>query len=265
MYDIHCHMLPSLDDGPASLEDAISMAEMAQEDGIQVVVATPHAADILQKGGPDALSGYVEGFDQELRARGLKVRVLCGTECKLTPELPEQVVQGTVRTLNGSRYLLVELDFLQYSPYTLHILFQVQLARFVPVIAHPERQATILRRPQLAEELVSRGAVLQLTAGSLLGVFGKAAHRSAETLLRRGLVHVIASDAHAATGDRLPLLSPVLEAVQRVVGSHGAQLLLVDNPRAIVEDHTIQPLPATPHPSLVRRLFGGWYRGGNGP
>lgn len=233
------------------------MAEMAQEDGIQTVVATPHVADLLQKGGPGALSGHVERFNQELRDRGLKLRVLCGTEHKLTPELPEQVAQGMAQTLNGSRYLLVELDPLQYPPYILQTLFQVQLARLVPVIAHPERQATIQRRPQLAEELVSRGALLQLTANSLLGVFGRAARRSAETLLRRGLAHVIASDAHDATGSRLPLLSPVQEVVQRLAGSHGAQLLLVDNPRSIVEDDAVEPLLPTSRSSLFRRLFGG--------
>ena len=163
MYDVHCHILPGIDDGPERLEQAIAMARIALADGIRTIVATPHAARVADEGGIEALEQRVQGFNDELRANAINLTVAMGVEYQLSMEFLEEVQRGAATGLNGSRYLLVEIDFLQYPPYTEEALFQLQLEGFTPVLAHPERQATIQERSELLAGLVERGVLSQIT------------------------------------------------------------------------------------------------------
>ncbi|MBI4199004.1 MAG: hypothetical protein HY535_00825 [Chloroflexi bacterium] len=234
MYDIHCHLLPGVDDGPETLDDALTMASLAREHGTRMVVTTPHGAQGWALGGKDAMAQRLQAFRDHLKARGNDLEVTLGGEYLLEPRLLGRHRQGETMGLNGSRYLLVEIDFFQYPLYTEDLMFQLQLEGAVPVLAHPERQANIQERPELLATLVERGVLAQITAGSLLGAFGPKAQRSAETLLHLGLVHAVASDGHSAVGARLPVLAPVMEPLQRLVGEKAAETLVVTNPAAMV-------------------------------
>lgn len=235
MYDIHCHILPDLDDGPKTLEDAVAMARIAAADGTHTIIATPHGEQVVIKGGKEALNERVRSFAETLRTEGIDLRINTGVEYFLDTALLQQAKEGRVVTLNGSRYVLVELDFHQWSPHTEEAFFQLQLAGYIPVLAHPERQANIQQSPERLESLVERGVLSEVTAGSLLGEFGDRAQGSAEELVRRGLVHFIASDGHSPLSNRRPpVMADARDALAELAGQRIAELLAVANPLAVV-------------------------------
>ena len=135
VYDLHCHILPGIDDGPERAEDALAMAQVTAADGTRVVVATPHATPVAAHGGKRALVHRIVDFNNRVQNMGIDLEVLVGTEHLLTMNLIDDVRRENVVTLNGSRYLLVEINFLQYPPYINEALFQIQVRGMVPVLA----------------------------------------------------------------------------------------------------------------------------------
>ena len=240
MYDIHCHILHGIDDGPDRLDESIAMARMAAADGTRTIIATPHEAQIAAMGGKDALALRIQEFSGELQKQDIRLEVVIGAEYVLTMDLLDNVRKGEVVGLSNSRYLLVELNFLQYPHYTDEAMFQLQLEGFTPVLAHPERQVTIQEQPELVAGLVERGVITEVTGGSITGDFGRDAQRSAHHLLTHSLVHIIASDGHTAVGNRPPVMSGALNAAARLVGDEAAQTMVVTNPRAILDDGPVK-------------------------
>lgn len=250
-------MLPDLDDGPERLEEALGMARMAVADGIQSVIVTPHAARVAALGGRKVLEERVQSFSRQLENHAIALKVVMGMEYLLSLELLDEAQRSQPITLNDSHYVLVEIDFLQYPPFTDDGLFQLQLMGLTPVLAHPERQATIQERPDLLARLVERGVVSQITGGSVLGYFGKEAQRSVQHLLTHNLVHLMASDGHTATENRPPVMKSAMAAVELLVGERAAHALAVSNPRAVLADGAVA-LPAI-NPTR-RRFFSGFGR-----
>ncbi len=227
------------------------MARLAHEDGTKVLLATPHRKDVGENSSMEAVRLLVAQLNQAMAEQSLDVRLVLGMENFLTPDLPEAIRQGRALPINDSKYLLVELDFLQYPPYTDEVLFQLQLQGLVPIIVHPERQGQIQANPRLMLRLVERGVLSQVTAGSLLGAFGKRAQQVANSLIRHRLAHVMASDCHRASGSRAPGLSAGVAEVTRLHGAEVARTLVVDTPQALVEG---RPVPL-PEPSEPRRRW----------
>ncbi len=255
LYDLHCHVLPDLDDGPKDEEEAVAIIALSAERGVTGMVATPHSQDVASRGGVAVVEERLATMRRALAERGIPVVLMAGMEQRLVPDLPELLRQGTCLALNGSRYVLVELDFQQWANYTEEVLFQVQLLGMVPLLAHVERQASIQEQPELLEVVVERGALAQITASSVVGGFGLEAQRASERLLRQGLVHVVASDAHQSTGAREPLLAGASHRLEQLVGQEAARILLYDNPAAIVADSSVTPISPSHRRGLLRRFL----------
>ena len=250
MVDIHCHILPALDDGAAEESVAKEMAAMAAADGITHIVATPH-------------SNYRYQFDPEVNQRkrdelqaaiGNSLTILLGCDFHLSYENLEDVRKNPSRyTINGRQYLLVEFADISIPPHMDQIFFDLLTRKLVPIITHPERNPILSQNAAQIEKWIEAGCLVQVTAGSFLGRLGKRAERSARELLRRDMVHFIATDAHNTTS-RPPLLSDARRAIAAEQGEETAQALAELNPRAAVEG---QPLPwqPQPQPAAPRRWF----------
>ncbi|MFN3975014.1 MAG: tyrosine-protein phosphatase [Dehalococcoidia bacterium] len=253
--DLHCHLLPNLDDGPETQEEALSMARLLAEGGVATVVATPHAKEVETIGGREALQERVAYFQQALGEAGIPLSVAVGAEHLLLPDLVGMVEQGKAITLNGSRFLLVELDFFHFPLYTEQAIFDLRLRGAVPVLAHPERQALLQRQPHRLRRLARMGVLFQVTGASLLGTFGEAARRTAEALIKEGLAHAIATDAHHAQGPRAPTTAPVVELVTRLVGEANARRLFHTNPLAIVHNGDVEAIMVPPQRGILASLL----------
>ncbi len=253
--DLHTHILPGVDDGAADNAAALAMARAAVEDGIERVAATPHNLRLPHATNRAALDARVAALQRELDAAGLPLAVVAGAEIALIASLPQMLDAGEYVTLNRSRYLLLEPAHTGLPPRMEDLVFQVQVRGLAPILAHPERCAGLERALPLLRRLVERGLLVQITAGSLEGRFGPRPRRLARALLAKGLVHVIASDAHAPA-DRAPRLRGAEALAARLVGPERAHALVAANPAAILDDLPLEVEPPAPPP---RRWF--WQRG----
>jgi len=253
MIDLHCHLLPEVDDGPRTLEESIAMARAAYQDGVRTVVVTPHALDWEQAHpGQDArqvLDEQVRSLEQALHQADIPLSLVAGMEVHFDLDLEARLKDGRARPLGQGPYVLVELPFLQYSLYLERVVFQLQLQGWKPVLAHAERYVYFQENPDLLAPLVERGVLVQVTVDCLLGETGPAARETAQRLLRRGLAHCLASDGHTAGGPRPPLLSTGVQAAARIIGLQRARAMVTDVPEHILAG---KPLDAPLEAALLR-------------
>jgi protein-tyrosine phosphatase len=246
LIDLHSHVLFGLDDGAADLNGAVAICRAAAEDGITVLAATPHVRHDYPT-TPEQMEARLE----EVRAAvGDVLRLVPGGEIDLD-ELGRPREELLRFALAGNpRYLLVETPYVGWPLDLAEQLFRLRAGGVTPVLAHPERNADVQQRPELLEQIVAGGTLVQLTAAALDGRVGRNAKKCAETLLERGLAHLIASDAHAPSVRAIGM-----SAAAEAVGDDAlARWLTYDVPRAIVEDEQLPPRPRTGRPR--RRWFG---------
>lgn len=196
MIDIHCHILPSLDDGAFDETTALQMAQEAVASGIQTVIATPHHKNRTYENDKATIQREVTQFKQVLKEHAIALDVLPGQEVRIFGELLADFNQGEIQTLNDSKYLLLELPSDHVPQYTKQLIFDMQQAGLIPVIAHPERNRDLYTEPNQLYDFIRQGALAQVTAGSLTGVFGKEIQRVSMQMIQHHLIHFIASDAH---------------------------------------------------------------------
>lgn len=230
MIDIHCHILPQQDDGPRSWATTLEMCEKAANDGITRIVATPHCnsrypfnrADAQRK--VDALRANFPEIDFDLA-------------CELTiseKNLEEALANPWLFVIGSTHYLLVEANEAYLPKQVEDALNELLSVGLTPILVHPERNSLLRRRPDVLEEWISIGCLAALTGDSLLGFWGIDTRKAAETMLRQGLVQIMASDGHDPER-RPPVLSEALKAAGKIVGSKRAHQLVWENPSAVVQ------------------------------
>lgn len=234
MIDLHTHILPGVDDGVKTEDEAVEFARVAWGDGVQTLVATPHCREGFFVNEREAVLAGVEQLRRRLAREAVGIDVLPGAEVHLCPDLLQRVRDGRALTLgDNGRTLLLELSLSQYPVELENLVFQLKLAGIDIVFAHPERIRYFQDDVKRYEALVRLGSYGQITTGSILGDFGTVAQEFAEELLHKGLVHVLASDAHNVAG-RPPLLSPALDAMVPLIGEPRARSMASDAPRALM-------------------------------
>lgn len=227
MIDIHCHILPSMDDGASSMEESLAMARIAVADGIGTIVATPHVKNDI----PPAqwIADKISCLKDNLKKNGISLEILPGGD--VASVLPVDIV--TRYTINGTCYVLLEFPHSHLPANAEQTIFEWQLAGLTPIITHPERNPSILSHPGSLGRLVEAGALVQVTAGSLAGHFGVDSRACACHLVSSGLVHILASDGHSSR-HRQPLLSEGLHVAMQLIGKEAAIKLVEDNPAAVI-------------------------------
>jgi len=215
--DVHHHCLPALDDGPRTLAEAVELVKLAAAEGIETIVATPH---VLRGRWQNDSRSVLEAALTALReAVGDTPRLLLGSEYFFAHDMNEMLQSGqAIIPLAGSRYILIEFDSHNIPPLVDQPLYRAQLDGWIPLIAHPERNVVFQAKPDLLASLVALGAKVQVTASSFLGDFGEEARQAAHLYLQRGMVHVVATDAHNLKR-RPPRARAAREAVSEIAGS----------------------------------------------
>lgn len=239
MIDLHAHILPGLDDGSPSLEASLEMAQLAAESGVTAVAATPHCG-IPGEDGLNAgrvLDG-VSRLRRALEQASIPLRLYAGMEIFGTEQTARHLQEGTLIPLAGSRYPLIEFPFEDYGRQATQILASVLRLGLRPVVAHPERYRYAQAMPQLLNEWVDMGCLLQINRGSLLGRFGPREETLAHRLVGRGFAAFVASDAHTPTV-RTPWMRDVQSLLRREYSEDTARLLLEDNPLRVVSNQPI--------------------------
>lgn len=253
MVDLHCHILPGIDDGSKDAEESLAMAESAIAEGITHVVATPHSS-----------STWTFDFERVRKSRDalqaqLGERLLLATGCDfhMSPENMIALREDAPRfCINQKDYLLVEFNEFSIPPAMDYRLHEIQLAGMRPVITHPERNAILRAHPERLKTWVQHGCYVQVTGGSLTGLFGTAAQEDALRWIGEGLVHFVSSDAHN-TRSRPLRLREAHSAVTGKFGDEKARGLFVENPLAAFEGRDLPHVPEVPeeNPETRKKKF----------
>ncbi|MBZ5724254.1 MAG: exopolysaccharide biosynthesis protein [Acidobacteriia bacterium] len=239
MIDIHSHILFGVDDGPETLEESLAMVRMAAACGTTDMVATAHA-NLKYEFDAQAVERKVAQLQE---AVGPSPRIHYGCELHLTLENVEDAVRSPGKYSIGHRgYVLVEFSDFLVPKTTPQVFARMMEAGLRPIVAHPERNPIMQKRLSELEGWVRQGALLQVTAQSFFGRFGRSAKASAHDLMGRGLVHFLASDAHHAE-HRPPGLDEAREYVARNFGAPAARRVLEENPRAVLAGEPLPPVP----------------------
>jgi protein-tyrosine phosphatase len=233
MIDLHCHILPGLDDGPATIEESLAMAEIAVADGITKIIATPH----IQGPEPTAaeISEVTSTLNRALQEKDIGLEIIPAAEvyAMTAPTLLSD------RTINKTKYVLIEFPLTHLPAEAGRVIFDLRVNGYRPIIAHPERIPNVIERPELIEALLDDQVYVQITAASPTGRFGPGPKKCARYLLANGLVDFLGSDGHSSEF-RKPRLSDGLAAVGKIIGRTEALKLVTDNPAAVLEGREVE-------------------------
>jgi protein-tyrosine phosphatase len=251
MIDIHCHILPGLDDGAQTMEDAKAMARQAVSQGIAAVVATPHHADGMHNNEALLVREAVKNLNEALQQDDIPLQVLPGQEVRVFGSLVEELQAGSLLTLSDSPYLLLELPPVHIPQRMNDLIYELQLMGITPVIAHPERNRTFLSQPDQLNDFVERGVLCQVTTHSLLGFLGRRIQAFSLSLCKRNLIHFLASDAHNCSRRNFNM-SEAYNRMRTILGHETCDYYMT-NAKHLIEKRPIEWMePIRP----TRRSFG---------
>lgn len=238
MIDLHCHLLPGVDDGPRNLDESMSLARMAVENGIRHMKATPHFLAITRKSTWDRIHEIVDEVRTELALQSIPLEISLAAEVRICGELVSLIPAGQVPFIGrweGRPVLLLEFPHTSQLPFGSEKLVRWVIGQgIVPMIAHPERNKTFQREPETLELLRRVGCLIQVTSGSFLGQFGPEAERRALALLESDHITIVATDAHDSI-ERPPNLRAGFDVIARTAGEATAMRLTAETPAAILE------------------------------
>jgi len=252
--DIHCHLLPGIDDGAKDIAESLAMARLAVADGISTIICTPHQCGNYSCNQSDAIRGAVDELQSALMQAEIPLKVLAGADVRIESDLVADLLSGQIVSLGDHRrHILLELPHELYFPLDgLHANLKAE--GITGILSHPERNQGILDRPKLVMPLVESGILMQITAGSLVGTFGEKIQKFSEDLLCKGLVHFISTDAHGAKRRR-PLLQRAYQRTVELVGEDTALALCCRNPLYVATNRDVAGGIQVKASGRVRRWF----------
>jgi protein-tyrosine phosphatase len=240
--DLHCHILPGIDDGATDIAVSLAMARAQVTQGVSVVACTPHILPGLYHNSGPAIRQATAQLQEALQQEGIPLQLVTGADVHMTPDFAGGLRSGRLLSIADSRYVLVEPPHHTAPPQLEDFFFNLVVAGYVPILTHPERLSWVPSRYAMIKRLVHGGVWMQLTAASFTGAFGRNALYWAERMLDDGCVHVLASDAHDAER-RPPDLAVGREMVAKRVGAEEAQCLILTRPMGILKDQAPSSLP----------------------
>ena len=258
MIDLHCHILPGVDDGPATLEESIEMCRMASADGTSTIVAATHFRPGSYTPTVKALTERTAELRAALASASIPITIVPAAEVTVTPELSENLSTCDWLFVNGGgKYFIAEFGSDVVPSQWLFLFSPLLRSGRIPIITHPERCSRFADHPEELRDFVEKGGLVQITAMSLTGELGEDLQSFTEDLLRGGLAHIIASDGHAPHW-RPPLLSAAVERAAAVVGREKALSMVFDTPAAIIEGRSLSGTAADLAPEIPKRRS--WFK-----
>lgn len=240
MIDLHSHILHDIDDGATNLQVALDMARWAAEDGVEVMACTPHFLPGVYD--PDVVDvvSRVSELNDRLLDEGIELVVVSGCEAHVRPDMVTRLMSGEILTIHASRHVLCEAPPSVLPPHLDQLFMNIIAAGFTPILAHVERYRWTERAMPWVQRMSSSGVLMQVTAGSFFGDYGRSAKELSLRLLGDGLVDVVASDAHDLTR-RPPGLSKAWNLVRSERGEAEARLIFKERPEFILLGDTSVP------------------------
>ncbi|MDM8267244.1 tyrosine protein phosphatase [Limosilactobacillus pontis] len=201
MVDLHCHLLPGIDDGSKSMEISLCMAREATENGVTHALLTPHHMNGHYVNHKQDVIRRTKEFQEQINAHNIPLTVFPGQEVRINGQLLEALDRDDILFADtAGKYMMLEFPDDDVPHYTNQMIFDLQQRGIIPVIVHPERNTKIMAEPDLIYQLLEKGCLSQITASSYVGTFGKKVENFSRQLIEAGQGYVIASDAHNLPG-----------------------------------------------------------------
>jgi protein-tyrosine phosphatase len=238
LIDIHSHILPGVDDGAQSMEDAIKMARAAVNDGIKVLCATPHHRNGRYENEKILIEQEVQRLNNELEKQDIPLYIVPGQEIRLYRDLLDDLDRDLLLPISKEgNYFLVEFPSNRVPDYAAHLCYELKIRGYTPIIVHPERNSELIEKPELLYELVKEGALTQVTASSVIGKFGKNIMNFSHDIIRANMAHFIASDAHNVSSRGFHL-TEAYEFIHKKFGA-GMRYYLQENAELVIQGQTV--------------------------
>ena len=233
MIDMHCHILPGIDDGADELLTSTCMLKMAEEHGTKIIVATPHLVEGGWGKSWKKINELCEELNQKAKQENIEIKIYPGAEVAMSMSMLELFKEPGEYCLNNKQYMLVELPATHVPIYADEFFFRLQAKGIKPILAHPERNSELIKNPTKIQNWVDKGILMQVNAPSLTGRMGERVKKTAELLLNNGWVHIIGSDAHGLRARR-PILTEAEKIVTTILGAEDSDILFRRNPLSII-------------------------------
>ena len=252
--DIHCHLLPSIDDGAKNWDDALAMARMAVADGTEVIIATPHQLGSYRHNTAQEIRSRVTQLTALLDQQSIPLKVLPGADVRIEAEMLSKLKSDEVLTLGDrKRHVLLELPHEMYFDLE-PVLDGLKRLGLRGILSHPERNQGLLKQQELIESLVDAGCYMQITAGSLAGTFGPDCQAFAERMVANRQTHFVATDAHGPRSRR-PLMQRAFERVAELSNWTFAEDVCCQNPRLVAAGKDVE----IPPQQRARKSIASWF------
>ncbi len=237
--DIHSHVLPGIDDGSGSVEMSMEMLRMAAQDGIGQMILTPHNKPWHRRIDYARIAEKVERLKDMLKEERLDMKLYVGSELYYRSGLVDELDQGAAGTLANSHYVLVEFEPSADYDYIRNGAYALLMGGYEPIIAHVERYKNVCSKKARVAELAGMGCLIQVNAGSVMGKYGFGVRQLTRNMLKQGLIHFVATDAHDLD-KRQPRLSLCAEYIGKKYGESSRRRLFYEHPMCVLRDEYIE-------------------------
>ena len=239
-YDIHCHILPGVDDGSRDKEESMEMADIAVAQGILGIITTPHHLPRSKNTSRQEVLNRIEDLNSRIEEKKLNIDLFPGMENNITPDLHADIKNGEALFLGDSQFILIETPFSEFTQDAKDSVLNCLENKITPILAHPERNTDLQINRSGLSSLVRKGVLVQVNTGSFMGHYGEEAQRLAFELLHANLIHFVATDAHSSSGKRIPNMRDCFEIIKREVNESTAWKLTRDNPISILKNEKVK-------------------------
>lgn len=234
MIDIHSHIIPNVDDGARSVEETFNILKEAQEAGFTDVILTSHFLLNYYETNAQELIFWKEKLQEVLKKQGTKINLHSGMEIYITNQMEELLENKKILTLANSRYMLIELPLATNVKYFDYVVYYLEAKGIKPIIAHPERYKCVQKDPDIVEEYIEKGCLIQCNYGSIVNLYGREAEKTIKTLLKKNQVHFLGSDVHRENGTYLIILDAI-KKIRKIIGENKINELTTINPKKILQ------------------------------
>ena len=239
MIDIHSHIIPNVDDGARSVEETFNILKEAQEAGFTDVILTSHFLLNYYETNAQELIFWKEKLQEVLKKQGTKINLHSGMEIYITNQMEELLENKKILTLANSRYMLIELPLATNVKYFDYVVYYLEAKGIKPIIAHPERYKCVQKDPDIVEEYIEKGCLIQCNYGSIVNLYGREAEKTIKTLLKKNQVHFLGSDVQRENGTYLIILDAI-KKIRKIIGENKINELTTINPKKILQNEEWQ-------------------------
>ena len=238
MIDMHSHILPSIDDGATSVDEAFKLIDEAKIAGFEAIVLTSHyiegyyEADIANR---ETLSKSIE---DNLNVKAIDVDLYLGNEIYISENIVNLLAEGKASTINNTNYVLFELPLNQEPMFLYNVIYEMMQNKLVPILAHPERYSFVQQKPELIYDLIQRGVLMQANYGSIIGLYGEKAQIIVKKLLQNNMIHFLGSDVHRQN-TIYPKIPSILSELNKLISEDKIDELTTINPKLVLQNKRI--------------------------